>query len=97
MRRYYALAAIILQGQELGGNAMNQAEVLAVGITEAARRLGLSARTIATLVKRGDLKSRKIGRRRLIPTSVLAEFIRQDHRSSQWRHPEATQESQSTG
>jgi excisionase family DNA binding protein len=60
---------------------MNQAEgVLAVGITEAARRLGLSARTIATLVKRGDLESRKIGRRRLIPTSVLAEFIRRDHR-----------------
>jgi excisionase family DNA binding protein len=76
---------------------MHQAEVLAVGIPEAARRLGLSARTIATLVKRGDLKSRKIGRRRLIPTSVLAEFIRQDHRSGQWLQPEVTQESNSTG
>jgi excisionase family DNA binding protein len=73
----------ILQGQELGGNAMNQAEgVIAVGIAEAARRLGLSARTIATLVKRGDLESRKVGRRRLIPISVLTEFIRRDHRSS---------------
>jgi excisionase family DNA binding protein len=76
---------------------MHQTEVLAVGIPEAARRLGLSARTIATLVKRGDLKSRKIGRRRLIPTSVLAEFIRQDHRSTQWRKPEPTQGSNSTG
>jgi len=77
---------------------MNQAEgVLAVGITEAARRLGLSARTIATLVKRGDLESRKIGRRRLIPTSVLVEFIRRDHRSGRVTPGEALQGGGSAG
>jgi excisionase family DNA binding protein len=76
---------------------MHQTEVLAVGIPEAARILGLSARTIATLVKRGDLKSRKIGRRRLIQTSVLDEFIKRDHRSDTWRSPSASQERDSTG
>jgi len=87
-----------MQGQELGGNKMHQAEgVLAVGITEAARRLGLSARTVATLVKTGDLESRKIGRRRLIPTSVLEEFIRRDHRFSHISPGEVLQGSDSTG
>lgn len=77
---------------------MNHAEgVLAVGITEAARRLGLSARTVATLVKRGELESRKIGRRRLIPTSVLAEFIRRDHRSAHIGPGETIQGSGSAG
>lgn len=76
---------------------MNQTEVvLAVGITEATRRLGLSARTIATLIKRGDLESRKVGRRRLIPTSVLADFIRRDHRSVDIGLGETTQGSDST-
>jgi excisionase family DNA binding protein len=77
---------------------MNQTEgVLAVGITEAARRLGLSARMVATLVKCGDLESRKIGRRRLIPTSVLAEFIRRDHRSPHVGPSDPIQGSGSTG
>lgn len=88
----------MVQGQELGGNEMQQAEgVLAVGITEAARRLGLSARTVATLVKRGDLESRKIGRRRLIPTSVLAEFIRRDHRLSHVEQGEVLRGERGTG
>jgi excisionase family DNA binding protein len=61
---------------------MHQSEgVLAVGIPEAARRLGLSARTVASLVKRGDLESRKIGRRRLIPVTGLVDFVSRDHRS----------------
>ena len=77
---------------------MHQAEaVLAVGITEAARRLGLSARTVATLVKTGELESRKIGRRRLIPISVLVEFIRRDHRFSHVSPAEVLQGSGSTG
>lgn len=45
-------------------------KVLAVSITEAARRLGISARTVATLIATGELASRKIGRRRIIPVSV---------------------------
>jgi len=55
--------------------------VLAVGMVEAARRLGLSARTVATLVSRHELPSRKVGRRRIIPVVALEAFIRSDHLS----------------
>jgi len=71
-----------LQGQELGGNDMQQAEAaLSVGMVEAARRLGLSVRTIATLIKRNELPSRKIGRRRIIAARDLEAFIKRDHRT----------------
>lgn len=53
--------------------------VLAVGITEAARRLGISPRTVATLIARRELPSRKVGRRRIIPVMALEAFIRRDH------------------
>ena len=52
--------------------------VLAVGMAEAARRLGLSARTVATLVLRSELPSRKVGRRRIIPVNALEAFVRPD-------------------
>jgi len=53
--------------------------ILAVGMTEAARRLGLSPRTVATLVLRRELPSRKVGRRRIIPVVGLEAFVRSDH------------------
>jgi excisionase family DNA binding protein len=60
-----------------GGIEMYQDEkVLAVGIGEAARRLGLSARTVASLVLRRELPSRKVGRRRIIPVVELEAFVR---------------------
>jgi len=52
--------------------------VIAVGMTEAARRLGLSARTVATLVLRRELPSRKVGRRRIIPVTALEAFARNE-------------------
>jgi excisionase family DNA binding protein len=52
--------------------------VLAVGLVEAARRLGLSVRTVATLVARRELPSRKVGRRRIIPVKALEAFLRKD-------------------
>ena len=55
-------------------------EQLAVNIPEAARRLGLSIRTIATLVSRRELASRKVGRRRIIPVAALEAFVRNDPR-----------------
>jgi excisionase family DNA binding protein len=67
-------------------------EALAVNIPEAARRLGLSARTVATLVSRGQLMSRKIGRRRIIPVAALEAFVRSDWDSGQVRPREALQE-----
>ncbi len=55
---------------------MHQDEsVLAVSIAEAARRLGLSTRTVATLVARRELLSRKVGRRTIIPISALKAFV----------------------
>lgn len=56
--------------------------VLAVGMAEAARRLGLSTRTVATLVLRNDLPSRKVGRRRIISVMALEAFVRADSRHS---------------
>ena len=56
--------------------------VLAVGMAEAARRLGLSTRTVATLVLRHELPSRKVGRRRIIPIAALEVFVQRDHRIS---------------
>ena len=55
--------------------------VLAVDIPEAARRLGLSARTVATLVSRHELSSQKVGRRRIIPVAALEAFVQRDHRT----------------
>jgi excisionase family DNA binding protein len=53
--------------------------IMAVGLTEAARRLGVSPRTVATLVARGELYSRRIGRRRVIPVRALEMFLNETH------------------
>jgi excisionase family DNA binding protein len=66
--------------------------VLAVGLTEAARRLGLSPRTVATLVLRDELPSRKVGRRRIIPVVALEAFLRGDHGTGRNRRTKAVQE-----
>ena len=58
---------------------MSEVEVLAVSVHEAARRLGVSPRTVATLIARGELVSRKIGRRRVVPVEALEKFLRRDH------------------
>ena len=58
-------------------------EVLAVDVREAGRRLGVSARTVAELVKHKELPSRKIGRRRIITVAALEQFLRKDHKVSQ--------------
>ena len=55
---------------------MNRDEVaLAVGMVEAAWRLGLSTRTVATLALRQELPSQKVGRRRIIPVAALEAFV----------------------
>jgi len=67
----------LMQGQITGGTNMHRDEtVLAVGLAEAARRLGLSTRTVASLVLRRELPSRKVGRRRIIPVVALEAFVR---------------------
>lgn len=57
---------------------MNES-VIAVDIREAARRLSVSPRTVATLVARNELTSLKVGRRRIIPVSALNAFLDSQH------------------
>jgi excisionase family DNA binding protein len=45
---------------------------------EAAELLGISLRTVENLITRKELTSRRIGRRRMIPASTLAQFVRRD-------------------
>ncbi len=54
-------------------------QVLAVNLPEAARRLGISLRTVATLIAQGKLKTLRIGRRCLIPVFELERFVKRDH------------------
>ncbi len=54
-------------------------KVLAVSMDEAARLLGVSPRTVASLARANRLTSRRIGRRRVIPVSALDDFLRKDH------------------
>lgn len=55
---------------------------LAVGIAEASRRLGISARTLATLISQNEIPSRKVGRRRIIPVAALEAFVNRADRNS---------------
>jgi excisionase family DNA binding protein len=48
---------------------------IAIGIAEAARRIGVSTRTLATLIARDEIPSRKVGRRRIIPIAALETFV----------------------
>jgi len=72
-------------------------ELLAVDVREAARRLSLSPRTVASLVSRNELPSRKVGRRRIISVVALEAFIRSDHGPGRVRSVEALPEGGSTG
>ena len=57
----------------------NDEGTLAVSVSEGARRLGVSVRTVSTLIARGDLGSCKIGRRRVIPIAALEAFLQAHH------------------
>jgi excisionase family DNA binding protein len=63
-------------------------EPLAVNMQEAARRLGLSARTVAKLISRRELRSRKVGRRRIISVAELEAFVGIDPRSERFKRAE---------
>ena len=46
---------------------------------EAASTLGISVRTLETLLSVNELKSVRIGRRRMISSAELDRFVRRDH------------------
>ena len=54
------------------------AELIAVDIREAGRRLSLSPRTVAKLISSRQLPSFKVGRRRIIPVAALEAFVSAD-------------------
>lgn len=49
-------------------------------VSEAARQLGVGRSTVYELINAGDLRAIKVGRRRLIPSTAITEYIdaRQD-------------------
>lgn len=50
-------------------------EVRLLGVPGTARRLGICARSVFTLIARGELASLRVGRRRMIPSSAVDDFI----------------------
>jgi excisionase family DNA binding protein len=56
-----------------------QTDALALDVREAARRLSISPRTLAVLIAKGEIQSRKVGRRRIIPVAALEKFLAREH------------------
>ena len=60
--------------QRLANRSTEPAKLL--GVREAAARLGVSERTIRELVATGELRSLRVGRRRLVPVDAIADYVR---------------------
>jgi excisionase family DNA binding protein len=60
--------------QRLANRATEPAKLL--GVREAAARLGVSERTIRALIASGELRSLRVGRRRLVPVDAIADYVR---------------------
>lgn len=54
---------------------MNIAEKLLYSIPEAAEMLSVSPRVLERLIADGEIDTVKIGRRRLVPSEALAEYV----------------------
>jgi excisionase family DNA binding protein len=76
------LCSLVLVGKNIsGGLAMRAAQAAAFSVKVAAEQLGLSERTVHSVIKRGDLKVVRVGKRVLIRPSALQEFL--DQRAEQ--------------
>ena len=58
----------------LEANPMTEVETLLVNVEQAAEALGIRRSTAWELVRRGELRSVKIGARRLVPVDGLREY-----------------------
>lgn len=56
-----------------------QMDKLAVNRFEAARLLSVSLRTLDSLLARGELRGRRVGRRIIFPLEELQRFLKRDH------------------
>lgn len=54
-------------------------ERLAVNRVEAADMLGISVRTLDTMLARKEIRARRIGRRVVFPLAELRRFLGKDH------------------
>jgi len=59
--------------------AARSGEKLLLTREDCAQLLSCSVRTIDTMLANGELPSRRIGRRRLVPRAALEQFARRDH------------------
>ena len=59
----------------------NNIDRLSYSILEVAETLGISSRTVHSLIKRGELPHFRVGQRVLIPADGLREFIAQRTKS----------------
>jgi excisionase family DNA binding protein len=71
-------AAIALSNTRARGD-QKKMEKLLFSKREAAVALGISIRTLEGLIVLGELKSVRIGRRRMVAASELEQFSRRDH------------------
>jgi len=55
---------------------------LAIGLDEAAHRIGVSRRHIEMRVQAGELRTFKLGRRRMMEVAELEDFIRRQAATS---------------
>lgn len=53
----------------------NAASIGAVSLSEGAQRCGVSLSTMKSLCRSGEIRSLRIGRRRLITLQALADFL----------------------
>jgi len=58
-------------------------EILLHSKRESARLIGLSERTVHTLIATRQLRVRRVGRRVLVPHTELVKFTRPDYRTRQ--------------
>lgn len=58
-------------------------------VKEAANALALSERSIFWLISTGQIPSRKIGRRRLLPREAVEQYAKRDHAQIRPGQPEA--------
>ena len=67
-------------GAMTGGLATEQPKLM-YSKKEAAETLSVSVRTVEYLIAGGELASRRVGKRVLIPYQSLLQFTRQDHKT----------------
>ena len=60
-------------------NTHSEPERLAFSVERAAEALDLRRRTVEALIRRGDLRSIRVGGRRLIRRSDLLRYLESDH------------------